>query len=44
MKYTLQDKSFNGETFNKFVTELINEKKLKGTYFLMDNISLKLLK
>ncbi len=38
MKYTLQDKSFNGETFNNFIMELIDEKQLQDTYFLMDNI------
>ncbi len=38
IKYTLQNKSFNGETFTNFVKELITEKGLKNTYFLMDNI------
>jgi len=38
MKYTSQNKNFNGDTFTQFVNELIVENKIEDTYFLMDNI------
>jgi hypothetical protein len=31
MKHSLQDKSYNGESFTKFVSELIYENQLKDT-------------
>ncbi len=33
IKHTIQSTSFNGETFTKFVQELIHEQKLNDTYF-----------